>query len=424
MDKRKTEPAGHGFKNPEFTREMRKTYSILAPDIFPIHMDLIRRIFRSYGYNIEILRSRGKQIIEKGLEHIHNDMCYPLICIAGQQLSALASGEYDPDKSALIMFQTGGGCRASNYIWLLRKALRSMGMEQVPVISLSLNRMERSGGFRVYPMMLVKTMVAIIYGDLLMLLRNQVRPYEKVKGETEKTLKKWSERLTDEFRKNKGLFGRAFKNNLRAIAGDFDSIPTTDAKKTRVGIVGEIYVKYSPLGNNGLEELLDSLNCEYMVPGVLGFFQFMFDNRLTDQKLYGGSRAGACVAALGALVARRIEKTFTDVLREFPRFTAPSPFEHIRELGSAVIGREVKMGEGWLLPAEAAELIENGYTNIICVQPFGCLPNHIVGKGTMRTLKKLYPHANICPIDYDSGASGVNQENRIRLMLAMAEEQQ
>ncbi len=423
MNKGNKEPAGHGFKNPEFTREMRKTYSILAPDIFPIHMDLIRRIFRSYGYKIEILRSRGKQIIEKGLEHIHNDMCYPLICIAGQQLSALASGEYDPDKSALIMFQTGGGCRASNYIWLLRKALRSMGMEQVPVISLSLNRMERSGGFKVYPMMLVKTLVAIIYGDLLMLLRNQVRPYEKVKGETERTLRRWSERLTDEFRKNKGLFGRAFKDNLRAIAADFNAIPCEMRKKHKVGIVGEIYVKYSPLGNNGLEEFLDSENCEYMVPGVLGFFQFMFDNRLTDQRLYGGSRLGACAAALGACAARRIEKTFMDVLAEFPRFTAPSSFEHIKALGDKVIGREVKMGEGWLLPAEASELIEKGYKNIICVQPFGCLPNHIVGKGTARTLKRLYPEANICPIDYDPGASGVNQENRIKLMLAMAGEQ-
>lgn len=413
----------HGFETPEFTKEMKKTYKILAPDIFPIHMSLICQVFKMYGYDLEILRSKGRQVIEKGLEHIHNDMCYPLICVAGQMLSAITEGEYDPDKSALIMFQTGGGCRASNYIWLIRKALHNMGMGHVPVISISLNRMEKNSGFNMHPLLIVKLLAAIVYGDLLMLLKNQVRPYEAVKGETERILNKWYDKLSELFRKNRGLFGREFRNNLKAIAKDFNDIKCNNVKKNKVGIVGEIYVKYSPLGNNALEEFLDSQNCEYMVPGVLGFFQFMFDNRLTDQKLYGGNIFGAAAARLGAMASAKIEKALLDTLAEFPKFTAPAAFERIKELGDKIIGTGVKMGEGWLLPAESAELIEKGYNNIICVQPFGCLPNHIVGKGTARILKKMYPNANICPIDYDSGASKVNQENRIKLMLAMAEEQ-
>ncbi len=421
MSKRKQAlPSSHVFTPPEFTKEMKATHKILAPDIFPIHMELIKQIFLMYGYDLEVLKSRGKHVIDKGLEHVHNDMCYPAICMSGQQLYALTSGEYDPHRCALIQFQTGGGCRASNYIWLLRKALHNMGMDDVPVISVSFTGMEKCDGFKITPMMIAKAMVAIIYGDMLMLLRNQVRPYEVNAGDCQRVIDKWYAKLSEQFRHNKGLFGRKFRQNLYGIAKDFHEIPRKDEKKIRVGIVGEIYVKYSPFGNNGLEEFLDSQGCEYMVPGVLGFFQFMFDNKETDYRLYGKSFKSALISKGGTWLTGRIERTFCEVLREFPEFLTPTSFENIRALGDRVIGRGVKMGEGWLLPAEVAELIEKGYNNVICAQPFGCLPNHIVGKGTIRTLRQMYPNANICPIDYDAGASKVNQENRIKLMLALS----
>lgn len=411
-----------GFKYAEFTEEMRKDYTILAPDIFPLHMDLLKEVFAMYGYKVDVLRYTGKQVIDKGLQHIHNDMCYPAICASGQQLYALTNGDYDPKKVALIQFQTGGGCRASNYIWLLRKALYNMGMEYVPVISLSFSSVEKMSGFKLYKMMLVKGIVSLIYGDMFMLLRNQVKPYEKNKGDTQKVIDKWVAELTAQFRQNKGLLGRSLKRNLRAIAKDFSEVERLDIKKTKVGIVGEIYVKYSQFGNNGLEAFLESQDCEFMVPGVIGFFQYMFENRRIDYKLYGGKSGAKIVSKLGSKIADLMEKVFLNTVKEFPQFTCPSGFEEIRRLGEKVIDCGVKMGEGWLLPAEICELIENGYSNVVCAQPFGCLPNHIVGKGVIRTLRELYPDANICPIDYDAGASKVNQENRIKLMLAVAKE--
>ncbi|MDD6265788.1 MAG: 2-hydroxyacyl-CoA dehydratase [Clostridia bacterium] len=412
----------HKFKSADFTKQMKSTYKILAPNIFPMHMDLIQGIFKMYGYNLEVLKYEGRNIIDEGLKHIHNDMCYPAICMSGQQLYALTCGDYDPHKVALIQFQTGGGCRASNYIWMLRKALHNMNMDYVPVISLSFNRMEKSNGFKVTPMMIAKGLMAIVYGDMMMLLRNQIRPYEKNEGDTQRVVDKWNNELINQFSHNKGLIGRSLKNNLKNIVDDFSKIERKNIKKTKVGIVGEIYVKYSQFGNNGLEAFLDSQDCEYMVPGVIGFFQFMFDNIQTDYELYGGKYSSKLFAKLAERVAAKMENYMLDALKDYPCFVAPSKFEKIRRLGDKVIGRGVKMGEGWLLPAEIAELIENGYNNIICAQPFGCLPNHIVGKGTIRTLRELYPQANICPIDYDSSASKVNQENRIKLMLSVARE--
>lgn len=406
----------------EFTKEMKETHTILAPDIFPIHMGLIKEIFTMYGYHLDVLHYTGKKVIDTGLQHLHNDMCYPAICMSGQQIYALTCGDYDLNHVALIQFQTGGGCRASNYIWLLRKALHNMGLDQVPVISLSFNGMEKCSGFRVTPMMIAKGLMAIVYGDMLMLLRNQVRPYEVNPGETDALVSSWTKRLAEQFRHNRGLVGRHLHQNLHDIAEDFSKIQKKDIHKTKVGIVGEIYVKYSPLGNNGLEEFLASQNCEFMVPGVIGFFQFMFDNRKTDYKLYGGSSGKFVISQFASLAADKMEKALLNALKDFPQFCAPSPFSHLRELGDKVLDRGVKMGEGWLLPAEVAELIEKGYNNVVCAQPFGCLPNHIVGKGTIRTLKNLYPEANICALDYDSGASKVNQENRLKLMLAVAKE--
>ncbi len=407
----------------DFTKAMKREYTILAPDIFPTHMELIREIFHMYGYNVEIVHCEGKKVIDTGLKSLHNDMCYPAICMLGQQLYALTCGDYDPGKTALIMFQTGGGCRASNYIWLLRKALAGLGMGFVPVISLSFDGIEKYSGFKFTASMLIKGVMAVVYGDMLMLLKNQVTPYEVHGGETQNLTKRWIKELTEQFRANRGLTIKSMGKNLSHMARDFHNIERVHIKKTKVGIVGEIYVKYSPFGNNNLEKLLAAQDCEYMVPGVLGFFQYCFANIGTDYKYYGGSRRKKMIGEFAETAGEKLEKAMLDALAEYPEFIAPPNFAQTKRMAERVIDRGVKMGEGWLLPAETAELIEKGYGNIICAQPFGCLPNHIVGKGVIRTLRELYPKANICPIDYDSGASGVNQENRIKLMLAIAREE-
>ncbi|MBE6737828.1 MAG: 2-hydroxyglutaryl-CoA dehydratase [Ruminococcaceae bacterium] len=406
----------------DFTKEMKKEYTILAPDIFPTHMELLSELFRMYGYNLKVLKYEGKKVIDTGLKYLHNDMCYPAICSIGQQLYALTCGDFDPHKCALIQFQTGGGCRASNYIWLLRKALKNMDMEYVPVISLSFAGLEKYSGFKITLPMVYKAAMALVYGDMLLLLKNQTAPYEVNKGDTRKVVDKWIKELTDQFRHNKGLRVKALKKNLSAIAQDFHNIEREKRDKIKVGIVGEIYVKYSSFGNNGLEKFLDTQDCEYMLPGVLGFFQYCFSNMETDYNYYGGSKFVRSAGKFAEGIASKVEKYMAEALEPFD-FVVPSSFEDKKKAVGKVIDRGVKMGEGWLLPAEIIELIEHGYNNIICAQPFGCLPNHIVGKGVIRRLRELYPDANIFPIDYDAGASKVNQENRIKLMLSVAREE-
>ena len=406
----------------DFTKEMKKEYTIIAPDIFPTHMELLSELFKMYGYNLEVVHYQGKEVLDMGLSYIHNDMCYPAVCMAGQQLYALTCGDFDPHRSALIQFQTGGGCRASNYICLLRKALKNMNMEYVPIISLSFTGIEKYSGFKITPLMLLSGIRSLVYGDMLMLLKNQTLPYEKHNGDTRMVVKKWVNELTRQFRRKTGLSTPAMKRNLRNIAEDFSKIERVEKQVTKVGIVGEIYVKYSSFGNNDLEEFLLSQGCEFMVPGVLGFFQYCFSNITTDHKYYGSSPFTLLVGRAAERLADSWENMLIRVLKDYPQFTPPSSFSHIKTLADKIIDRGVKMGEGWLLPGEAAELIEKGYSNIVCAQPFGCLPNHIAGKGTVRRLRELYKDANIFPIDYDAGASKVNQENRIKLMLSMAKE--
>ena len=406
----------------DFTKEMRETYTIISPDIFPTHMELISEIFRMYGYNLVIAKYEGKEVIDTGLKYMHNDMCYPAICMVGQQIYALTCGDFDPHKTALIQFQTGGGCRASNYLCLLRKALHNMGMDYVPVLSLSFSGIEKYSGFKITPRMILTGLRSLVYGDILLLLKNQVLPYELNAGETERTVRKWVDELSRQFRAKKGLSSGDMKRNLAAIAKDFHDIPREKKHLRKVGIVGEIYVKYSSFGNNGLEKFLLSQGCEYMVPGVLGFFQFFFSNTAVEYRYYGGKKVKKLVCGVAENIFAKWEQGIIDALKPYPEFAAPSPFENIKRLADRVIDRGVKMGEGWLLPGEAAELIEKGYNSIVCAQPFGCLPNHIVGKGTIRRLRELYPQANIFPVDYDAGASKVNQENRIKLMLAIADD--
>lgn len=405
----------------EFTKEM-KDYTILAPNMLEIHFSLLLNIFGQYGYKVELLRNDGRAVVDEGLKYVHNDTCYPALLVIGQLIDALNSGKYDPDKTALLITQSGGGCRASNYIHLLRKALKKAGYPQVPVISLNLSGLEKNSGFKIRLSMALKMLSAVIYGDLIMLLKNQVEPYEVTKGETEKLTQKWIDDISADLEKGKGYSFFEIKKNLPKITKTFAAIPVKKVNKTKVGVVGEIYVKYSPLANNNLEDFLFGQDCEVMVPGLLGFINFKVDNRLEDIKLYGGNPFKKVAMQFAMWYLSKTEANLLDAARAYGNFTVPAPYAHIKEICTKIIGAGCKMGEGWLLTAEMMELIESGYGNIVCAQPFGCLPNHIVGKGMIRKLKELYPESNIVPIDYDPGATKVNQENRIRLMLAVAGE--
>lgn len=413
------------YNYPKFTPEMKKTHTILIPNMAITQFRLLEYALRYDGYKCEILGNCGSAVAQLGLKYVHNDTCYPALLVIGQFLDALNSGKYDLEHTALLITQTGGGCRASNYIHLLRKALEKDGLSYIPVISLNMSGLEKNSGFKLTLPMIRKALGVLAYGDLLMLLHNQTRPYEKEAGASRKLVDDWTKKLTDMFAKEKGYSAKEMETILPQIAEDFANVPVTGEKKVRVGVVGEIYVKYSPIGNNDLEEFLFSQNCETMVPGLLGFMLFKVDNRMEDIKLFGGSKAKFEVVkilfdylvGIESHVIRAVEHANT----VSNRFTVPSSYAHLKKLITGVIGYGCKMGEGWLLTAEMMELIESGYPNIICAQPFGCLPNHIVGKGVIKEIRRQYPKANIAAIDYDPGASEVNQLNRIKLMLSTAQ---
>ncbi|MBC8586279.1 2-hydroxyacyl-CoA dehydratase [Oscillospiraceae bacterium NSJ-64] len=402
-----------------FTKQMKKDYTILVPTMLPIHFKLMIHIFREYGYKVELLENAGKNVVDSGLRNVHNDTCYPALLVIGQMIDALESGKYDINKVALLITQTGGGCRASNYINLLRKALKKSGYGHIPVVSLSLG-MEKNPGFKITPQMMNRIFYALFYADLLMLLANQCRPYEVHKGETDQLVDRWAERLTQEMKGRGILSYKKVKENYRRILSDFADIARAKQEKVKVGVVGEIYVKFSPLGNNNLEEFLLSEGAEVVVPGLLDFCLYCIYNILMDYKLYG---MGRFKVAAFRRVYRMLVRKQGDVIRiikEQGTFRAPGYFPHTVSLVKGYLSHGVKMGEGWLLTAEMLELIEQGVPNIVCTQPFGCLPNHIVGKGMMRLIKQKNPDSNIVAVDYDPGATKINQENRIKLMLANA----
>ena len=408
----------------EFTKEMRKDYTILIPDMLPVHFKLLRNIFSQHGYRVGLLKITGRKVVDTGLKYVHNDTCYPALLVIGQMISALQSGKYDVNKVALMITQTGGGCRASNYIHLLRKALQKAGLGQVPVISLNISGLESNSGFSLTLEMLYQALIGLTYGDLFMLLKNQTRSYEVNKGDADALIEKWVKELTKQFKQRKGYTPKGMEKNMRAIVEDFAKIPLNKTKKTKVGIVGEIYVKYSSMANNDLENFLVEQDCEVMVPGVMDFMMFKIDNRIEDINLYGGNLAKKKVIQALMKYCEMLENALYESVSKYSDFLPPSKYAHIKSLINGVVGLGNKMGEGWLLTAEMLELAETGYGNIICAQPFGCLPNHIVGKGMIRKVKEIYPKANIVPIDYDPGATKVNQENRIKLMLAVAREEQ
>ena len=402
-----------------FTKEMKKDYTILIPTMLPRHFKLLSGILRSYGYKTEILDNMGQSVIDEGLKYVHNDTCYPAQLVIGQMIDALESGKYDKNKVALMITQTGGGCRASNYIHLLRKALVKAGYGYVPVISLNFSGLEKNSAFKITFPMLHRFAYAICYADLLMELVNQSKPYEVNKGESELLADMWTERLTKELTQNAISLSRS-KKNYALMVQDFAKLPKNKVKKPRVGIVGEIFVKYSPLGNNNLEEFLVSEGAEVVVPGLLDFCLFVIYNSIMDRKLYGYNKKTILIYKFLLRLFCSMQKNLIRAIEKDGSFIPPCEFIKIPPLAEEVIGLGVKMGEGWLLTAEMIELIHVGASNIVCTQPFGCLPNHIAGKGMMKPIKERYPHANIVAIDYDSGATKINQENRIKLMLSSA----
>ena len=404
-----------------FTKEMKKEYKILLPMMAATQFRIMKRVFDEYGYNTELLETDGPEIAQVGLKYVHNDTCYPALLVIGQFIHALQSGKYDVHKTALLITQTGGGCRASNYIHLLRKALKKAGLDFVPVISLNMSGLESNPGFKLTLPIIRKLVGALVYGDTLMLLRNQTKPYEVNKGESDALVNSWIDNIINQFNQGKGFKLEQQKQNLDDIARSFAQIKLDKVPKIKVGVVGEIYVKYAPLGNNNLEAFLQEQDCEVCVPGIMGFALFKVDNRLQDIKLYGGN---AIKFKLINALYKYLEKMESLIINCTVKygFTPPGKYSHLRDLVDGVIGLGNKMGEGWLLTAEMLELAESGYPNIVCTQPFGCLPNHICGKGMIRKIKEINPKANIVAIDYDPGASRVNKENRIKLMLSVAKE--
>lgn len=400
----------------KFTEEMKKTHTILVPNMLPIHFKLLIRIFESYGYHCELLESESRTVVEEGLKNVHNDTCYPALLVVGQFMEALKSGKYDPNRTALMITQTGGGCRASNYIHLLRKCVAET-FPQVPVVSLNFSGLEKDSGFQMTMPITIKCLYGVLYGDMLMTIYNQCRPYELIRGSSEKCLQKWQKKLDKLFKENK--FTNT-KKIYKEILDDFAKIERSSIPKIKVGIVGEIYVKYSPLANNHLEDFLLSEGCEPVVPLFLEFILYWAVNKLNEAKLYDAANAKTPLFKAAYKMIYHKQKEFISVIQKHGVFEAPHDFEHLRKIGQQYIGQGVNMGEGWLIPSEMGALAESGTENIICTQPFGCLPNHIVAKGMSRAVKERYPNANIIAIDYDPGATRVNQENRIKLMLANA----
>ena len=406
----------------KFTKEMKRDYTILVPTMLPIHFKLISNVLVSYGYKVDFLENTDGNIKESGLRYVHNDTCYPALLVIGQLINAVESGRYDKDKIALLITQTGGGCRASNYIYLLRKALKKAGYGHIPVISLNFSMLEKHPGFSLTLPMLYRMVYCAFYGDLMMLMANQCRPYEKHKGDTDRLVKKWTDILLEESSHAATMRYSHIKKNYRLIADDFNRIlGNTPRDKVKVGIVGEIYVKFSPLGNNNLESFLLKEGVEPVVPGFVDFCLYCVYNGLIDYDLYHIRP----LKAFGSRILYRFllgkQRYIRRMMQEhYQNFMPMADFDETQKRVKGYIGKGTKMGEGWLLTAEMLELISEGVGNIICTQPFGCLPNHIAGKGMMKPIKEKNPGVNIVAIDYDPGATAINQENRIKLMLSNA----
>lgn len=403
----------------KFTKEMRKDRVILAPAMLPIHFKLLTPIFKTHGYTVKVLTNQTDKVREEGLAHVHNDTCYPALLCIGQMIDALKSGEYDLDHTALAITQTGGGCRASNYLSLLRKALEMEGWEdRVPCLSINFSGLEKDSGVELTVPLVLKLAYCALYGDALMWLKNQVKPYELNPGDTDKAIDEIVDELVVLFehggyRKSKRIY-RNMIQKLKAVAQD------RSQKKIRVGIVGEIYMKYSPLGNRNLEDYLISEGFEPVLSGAMDFVLYSIENGIIDYDYYHMHASTHYIFNIVKDIIMRMQKTFSDIVKEDGTFAEPENFAEVIKNGKPYINKGVKMGEGWLLTSEVVSLVKAGVENVISAQPFGCLPNHIVAKGMIRKIKEDFPNANIVAIDYDPSASKVNQENRIKLMMANA----
>ncbi len=415
--KKKTEKISYKDEVPVFTEEMKRTYTILAPDMLPYHFEILSVVLKRYGYRLEILRNEDRRVIEEGLKHVHNDACFPALCVTGQFIDALKSGKYDLDKTALLISQSGGGCRASNYVSLIRKALKAE-FPQVPVLSLNFSGLEKGSGIKIGTGMLLRFAFGIFYADAIMSLYNQCKPYEKEAGASEKT------RLECVALVKEALDGKkyaAYKKVVGEILDRFSKVERRQERRVRVGVVGEIYVKYSPLGNAHLEDFLRAEGCEPVIPALMDFVMYCIVNTLNDKTFYGRDKGKAFVYSIVYKYLYRVQKNIITAFLCYD-FEPPHDFEALRKGADKVCNQGVKMGEGWLIPAEMLALYESGVENIVCAQPFGCLPNHIVGKGASRAVHALCENVNIVPVDYDPSATKVNQENRLKLMLARARE--
>ena len=403
-----------------FTKEMKKTYTLLCPQMSPIHFDLLEPAIRSFGYRIEVLQNHNRNAVDVGLQYVNNDACYPSLIVIGQIMDALLSGRYDLDHTAVLMTQTGGGCRASNYIGFIRRALEKAGMPQVPVVSVNANGMETNPGFTFTVPLITKAMQAIVYGDIFMRVLYATRPYEAEPGSADALHGKWKARCIASLSKRSAAM-MEFGRNIRGIIRDFDNLPRTGVRKPKVGIVGEILVKFSPLANNHVVELLESEGAEAVMPDLMDFLLYSFYNSNFKAEHLGTKKSTARLCNAGIALLEYLRRTARKELSASRHFTPPSSINELAEMAKGFVSLGNQTGEGWFLTGEMLELIHSGVNNIICTQPFGCLPNHIVGKGVIKELRRHYPQSNIIAVDYDPGASEVNQLNRIKLMLSTAQ---
>ena len=411
----------HAYERTVFTRRMKQeNYTIIAPQMSPIHFDLLSPVMKNHGYNMVILDNDNRSAIDTGLKYVNNDACFPSITVVGQIMQAVLSGKYDVNRLAIAMSQTGGCCRASNYVAFIRRALDKAGLSQIPVISFNLNGMEKNPGFTITPGLAVDAAQAFIYGDLMMRCLYRVRPYEAVPGSADALHTKWKNICIDSLTGKHGIGD--YKRICKQMVKEFDGLPLDESrKKPRVGIVGEILVKYMPLANNHLVDLLEHEGAEAVVPDILDFMNYCLYNSNYKAEYLGKKKITAALGNAGIRLIKLVRKPAIEALRESRRFEAPLPIEKIAEMAKPFLSIGNEYGEGWFLAGEMAELISSGVSNIVCIQPFACLPNHVVGKGVIKALKQAFPQANIAAIDYDSSASEVNQLNRIKLLLAAAE---
>ena len=402
-----------------FTKEMRKTYTILCPQMSPVHFELLEPAFRAAGYKIEVLPNDNKQAVDMGLKYVNNDACYPSLIVVGQIMDALLSGKYDLNQTAVIISQTGGGCRASNYIGFIRRALKKAGMGHIPVISINLSGLEENPGFKLSPALALRGLYAAVFGDIFMKCVYRMRPYEAVPGTTDQVHRKWAE-VVKKFVSEGYPSRRKFKKLCNEIIHDFDTIETLDIKKPRVGIVGEILVKFLPAANNHLAELLESEGAEAVVPDLLDFLLYCFYNQNFKVSHLGMKKSKATVGNLGIKALEWFRSPASKAFEQSKHFDPPAHIEDLGKMASEIVSLGNQTGEGWFLTGEMLELIHSGAGNIVCTQPFACLPNHVVGKGVIKELRRRHPESNIVAIDFDPGASEVNQLNRIKLMLSTA----